>query len=99
MASPGTVTRAIRRNVALLTRVWPRTCWDVPHAVIQPGPVCANAGQDAKATAIANLAVRSRGKPLRGCLLPHRLGSLIRRVWVGMAAFALRRVIVADRVH
>src|ERR1700719_1636458 len=76
IASPGTVTRAIRRNVALLTRVWPSTCWDVPHAAVQPGTVCANAGQDAMATAITNLAVRSSGKPLRIGLLPNMLGSL-----------------------
>jgi hypothetical protein len=35
----------------LLTRLWPRPCWDVPHAVIQP--VCANAGQDPAAITIA----------------------------------------------
>src|SRR3954454_11558652 len=77
IASPGAVTRAIRRNVALLTRVWPSTCWDVPQAVVQPGIVCANAGEDAMATAIANVAVLSRGKPLRISLLPILLGSWI----------------------
>ena len=54
IASPGAVTQAIRRNVALLTRVWPSTYWDVPHAVARPGTVWANAGQDAMAAAIAN---------------------------------------------
>src|SRR5712691_5471321 len=99
IASPGAVTRAIRRNVALLTRVWPSTCWDVPHAVVQPGPVCANAGQDAKATAIANLAVRSHGKPLRICLLPNMLGSLINMECLGWnGRFAVWRVIATDRV-
>src|SRR6202795_3381787 len=64
IASPGAVTRAIRRNVALLTRVWLSACWDVPQAVVQGGTVWANAGQDAMAAAMAaamaNLAVRSR---------------------------------------
>src|SRR6266853_2491911 len=73
IASPGAVTRAIRRNVALLTRVWPSTCCDVPHAVVPPEPVCANAGQDAKVKAIANLAVRCRGKLLRISFLPNML--------------------------
>src|SRR5215470_865390 len=78
MASPGAVTRAIRRSVALLTLVWPSTCCDVAHAVVQPGSVCANAGQDAKAAAIANCAARSRrGKSLRICLLPNTRGAQI----------------------
>jgi hypothetical protein len=55
----------------LFTRAWLGACWDVPHAVVQPGTVCANAGQDAKATTIASLAARSRGKPLCARLLPN----------------------------
>src|SRR5258708_22188478 len=78
IASPGAVTRAIRRKVALLTRVWPSTCWDVAHAVVQSGPVCANAGQNpAKARATAISVVRSRDKQLRICLLPSMLDLLI----------------------
>src|SRR3982074_830134 len=65
IASPGAVTRAIRRNGALLTRVWPSACWDVPHAVVQPDSVCANAGNEPKATAIANSAIPSRRNEVR----------------------------------